>query len=243
MELTVFDSYNKLSEFAAEQILRTIKSKPDAVLCLATGESPKLTYNLLVRKVTEQKIDLKKVHFVALDEWIGIPSTNPGSCHYFLNENLFSPLGITKNIHLFDAFAFDYSRECEKMNEVIRHLGGIDLMLVGVGMNGHIGFNEPGTSETLYAHVQDLDSITSQVGQKYFAEKMELKKGITLGLRHFFEARHVIVLANGKKKSLIIKKALEEAISTQVPASLVRNHSHAQVLIDQEAASELTQKN
>jgi len=243
MELTVFDSYNKLSEFAAEQIIQTIKSKPQVVLCLATGESPKLTYNLLVKKVIEQKIDLKNVHFVALDEWIGIPPTNPGSCHYFLNENLFSPLGIKKNIHLFDAFAADFPKECEKMNEAIRHLDGIDLMLVGVGMNGHIGFNEPGTSESLYAHVQDLDSITSQVGQKYFTEKTELQKGITLGLRHFFEARQVLILANGKKKSLIIKRALVEPISIQVPASLVRKHSHAKVLIDQEAASELVQKN
>ncbi len=243
MELTVFSSYDKLSEFAAEQILQTIKSKPQAVLCLATGESPKLTYSMLVQKVTEQKIDLGEVHFVALDEWIGIPSTNPGSCHHFLKENLFSPLGITKNIHLFDAFAADYTKECEKMNETIRSLGGIDLMLVGIGMNGHIGFNEPGTLETLYAHVQDLDSITSQVGQKYFAEKTELKKGITLGLSHFFEARHAIMLANGKKKSSIIKSALEGTISTQVPASLVRKHSNAQVLIDQEAASELAQRN
>src|SRR5258706_3758063 len=243
MELTVFSSYDKLSEFAAEQILQTIKSKAEAVLCLATGESPKLTYSMFVQKAKEQKIDLTKVHFVALDEWIGIPSTNPGSCHHFLKENLFSPLGITKNIHLFDAFAADYSRECENMNETIRSLGGIDLMLVGIGMNGHIGVNETGTLETLYAHVQDLDSTTRQVGQKYFTEKTELNKGITLGLSHFFEARHAIMLANGNKKSSIIKSALEGTISTQIPTSLVRKHLNAQVLIDQEAASELAQRN
>lgn len=240
MKLSIFDTYEGLSAFAAGQILETIKSNPQTTLCLATGDSPKLTYRLFVKEVVKQKINLGRVHFVALDEWMGVPPSNPGSCHYFLNENLFSPLQIKKdNIHLFDAFAKDATKECEKMNEAIKTLKGIDLMLVGVGMNGHIGFNEPGASESNYAHVADLDSTTQQVGQKYFSEQTALAKGITLGLAQFFEAKNVLMLANGKKKSSIIKNALEGNISTQVPASLIRKHKNAQVLIDSEAASAL----
>jgi glucosamine-6-phosphate isomerase len=241
MNLSVFNSNENLSAFAVEQILQTIKSSPRAVLCLATGDSPKLTYQLFVKEAFYQKINLDDIHFVALDEWLGVPSSNPGSCHYFLNENLFSPLKIKKdNIHLFDAFAKDAMIECDKMNETIRTLGGIDLMLVGVGMNGHIGFNEPGASEIDYAHVAELDSTTQQVGQKYFSQQTVLTRGITLGLAHFFEARKVLMLANGKKKSSIIKSALEGKISTEVPASLIRKHKNSLVLIDNEAASELS---
>lgn len=240
MKLFIFDSYRKLSVFAAEQILETVKSNPHSTLCLATGDSPKLTYQLLVQEVVRQKINLDRIHFVALDEWMGVPPTNPGSCHHFLQENLFSPLQVkAANIHLFDAFAQDTSNECKKMDDTIRALGSIDLMLVGIGMNGHIGFNEPGVSETLYTHVADLDSTTQQVGQKYFSQQTALTKGITLGLAHFFEARKVLMLANGKKKSSIIKNVLEGNVSTVVPASLIRKHQDSQVLVDRDAASEL----
>jgi glucosamine-6-phosphate isomerase len=240
MKLSIFDTYESLSAFAAEQLLATVKSNPQATLCLATGDSPKRTYQLFVQEAIKQKINLGDIHFVALDEWMGVPPSNPGSCHYFLNENLFSPLQIKRdNIHLFDAFAKDAAKECEKMNDAIKTLKGIDLMLVGVGMNGHIGFNEPGASESHYAHVADLDATTQQVGQKYFSEQTALVKGITLGLAQFFEASKVLMLANGKKKSSIIKNALEGNISTQVPASLIRKHKNSQLLIDSEAASEL----
>lgn len=240
MKLSIFDSYENLSAFAAEQILNTIKSKPQSILCLATGDSPKLSYQLLVQEVIKQKLNIDRVHFVALDEWMGVSPSNSGSCHYFLTENLFTPLQIkSENIHLFDAFAQDAKKECEKMNEAIRALGGIDLMIVGVGMNGHIGFNEPGASETEYAHVAELDSTTQQLGQKYFSQRTALTKGMTLGLAHFFDAWKVLMLANGKKKSSIIKNAFEGGISTKVPASLVRKHNNSEVLIDRDAASEL----
>ncbi|HTH57276.1 MAG TPA: glucosamine-6-phosphate deaminase [Cyclobacteriaceae bacterium] len=241
MKLSIFDTYEHLSRFSAEQILETIKSNPRCTLCLATGDSPKLTYQLLVKALIDQKTNVGAVHFVALDEWMGVPPSNPGSCHYFLHENVFAPLQIkSQNVHLFDAFAKDLFKECRKMDEAITRLGGIDLMLVGVGMNGHVGFNEPGASETLYAHIADLDSTTQQVGQKYFSQQTALVKGMTLGLAQFFEAKKVLMLANGKKKSAIIKNALEGNISMLIPASMIRKHKNSQVLIDQEAASELT---
>ena len=115
----------------------------------------------------------------------------------FLRRCKFPP----KKIHLFNALADDLAGECKKMDGVVAKAGGIDLMLVGIGMNGHIGFNEPGVSFELYSHVIDLDENTQKVGQKYFFEEMKLQKGITLGLQHFLEAGTAIVLANGIKKS------------------------------------------
>jgi glucosamine-6-phosphate isomerase len=243
MKLSVFGSYDQLSEYAAQAILQEVKTNPTCVLCLATGDSPKLTYSIFVHEVRRQRINIDQVHFIALDEWMGIPPSNPGSCHFFLRENLFLPLGVNdQNVHLFDSFARETKSECERMDQTIQKLGGVDVMLVGVGMNGHIGFNEPGVSETLHAHVIELDATTQQVGQKYFSEKTQLTKGITLGLANFFEAKKVLMVANGNRKAQIMHDVLEGKISTAVPASLVRKHSNAEVLIDQEAAFELSSK-
>jgi 6-phosphogluconolactonase/glucosamine-6-phosphate isomerase/deaminase len=121
------------------------------------------------------------------------------------------------------------------MDKFIREAGGIDLMVVGIGVNGHVGFNEPGVDEQLYAHVIELDSTTQIIGQKYFDQQLELKKGITLGLAHFFESRKVLMLANGQKKASIIARALKDEISNQVPATFMRKHTNATMLLDREA--------
>ena len=143
----------------------------------------------------------------------------------------------SSQIHLFNALSKDPAQECLVMDKIIREKGGIDLMIVGVGMNGHIGFNEPGTSFDNYSHVIDLDSTTTSVGQKYFAQPVPLKQGITLGLKHLLESKKVIVLANGIKKAAIIKKVLEDKISNQIPASIIRLHPLGILMIDEEAAS------
>ena len=142
-------------------------------------------------------------------------------------------------IHLFDGESSDPAIECRKMDEYIRQVGGIDLMLVGVGMNGHIGFNEPGVPEGLHAHVVDLDETTQSVGQKYFKQRTTLLKGITLGFGNIIESRRVIMMASGKKKANIIQRALERPITTEVPASVIRRHSQHVVMLDREAASAL----
>jgi 6-phosphogluconolactonase/glucosamine-6-phosphate isomerase/deaminase len=125
------------------------------------------------------------------------------------------------------------------MDKVIVENGGIDLMLVGVGMNGHIGFNEPGVSFDLYAHVAKLDETTTSVGQKYFREATELRQGITLGLKHLLESKKVLMLANGNKKAAIIQRAIEGEITNQLPASIIRRHPNSRVMIDEDVAAML----
>jgi len=238
MELKIYRDYETLSSHTADEIISVVKNKPDAILVFASGDTPRLAYRLVAEKAKSQKVDFGRVTFVGLDEWMGIPPDNPGSCHYFLYENVFNLLGTASNqIHLFNGLSKNPEKEVQKINAVISDKGGIDLMVVGVGMNGHIGFNEPGVSPDLYAHVVPLDEMTQSVGQKYFKEKMSLTHGITLGLKHLLESKKSIMIANGEKKAPIIKRALEGEISNRFPASIMRKHPNALVMIDEGAAS------
>jgi glucosamine-6-phosphate isomerase len=237
MQVSYCSDYNALSQEASDMIIAQVKEKPNAVLCLAAGDTPKLTYAEVVKKAAAQQIDFSQVIFIGLDEWVGVPPENEGSCHYFLYHNLFNPLKIAApQIHVFDALSTDLSAACKKMDKVIAEKGSIDLMLAGVGMNGHIGFNEPGVNFNLYSHVIDLDENTQSVGQKYFSQKISLPQGITLGLKHFMEAKKAIVIANGEKKAPIIKKVIEGSVTNDVPASIVQRHPNGFVIIDKQAA-------
>ena len=241
MSVKIFDDYQELSREVGKEIIEQVRRKPESVLCLAAGDTPRRAYNLLALQAREEKVDFRKCTFVGLDEWLGIPPENEGSCAFFLRTNIFSPMQIpASNIRLFNALSADPESECRNIDEHIHRNGGIDLMVVGVGMNGHIGFNEPGVSDDLYAHVIDLDQTTQSVGQKYFKETTALRKGITLGFKHVMESRRVIMMASGTKKAAIIQKALGGPVSTHVPASLIRRHNDAIVMLDKDAASGLT---
>lgn len=243
MQLNIYKDYEALSQHTADEIIGLIRNKPDAVVCLASGDTPKLTFNIVAQKAAESKIDFTRCTFIGLDEWVGIPPENEGSCHYFLYRYVFGPLHISQDhIHLFDALSKDLAQECRQMDSVIEALGGIDLILVGVGMNGHIGFNEPGVSPDHYAHVVELDETTQTVGQKYFGQHTSLSLGITLGLKHLLEARKAIMIANGTKKAEVIRRALEEDITPAMPASIMRRHANGLVMLDEGAASALTRR-
>lgn len=240
MKVSVFPNYRMLSESVADEIIHSVQKKPTAVLCFASGDTPRLCYQLMVEKAKEASIDFSEISFVGLDEWVGIPPSNEGSCHFFLDNLVLKHLNFSNaNIHLFDGLTDDPIQECRKMDQVLQEKGGVDLMVVGVGMNGHIGFNEPGISSDYYSHLVDLDNTTTSVGQKYFKEATTLKQGITLGLKHLLEAKQVLMIANGFKKAPVIKKALEENISNQMPASIIRTHPNSEVMLDEEAASQL----
>ena len=240
MELKVYEDHEAQSAAAAAMIIECIKKKPDALISLATGDSPKLTYKLLTERADKEKVDFSNCRFVALDEWVGIPPDNPGSCHHFLHTYLFQPLGIAPaQVHLFDGMTANEEADCERMNAVISDNGPVDLMLVGVGMNGHVGFNEPGSALNAMAHVSVLDEITKSVSKKYFLDEPFISKGMTLGLKQVMEANTLLMLANGKKKAPVIKKLLGEEISTSFPASVMRLRANSILMIDSEAASEL----
>ncbi|MBN8673860.1 MAG: glucosamine-6-phosphate deaminase [Chitinophagales bacterium] len=238
MQVLSFSDYHNLSDFAASQIAFAIKNNPSLTLCMASGHTPSLTCDLLVKKLKEENIDYSSLHFLGLDEWAGLPPANEGSCHYFFQTKLFGPLQLDASQYfLFDAMADDLVNECNKMDEHIKKIGGIDMMLVGIGMNGHIGFNEPGTPFNSFCHVARLDETTKTVGQKYFTEKMELTKGITIGLRHLLAAKKALLQANGIKKATVIQQAVEGLVTETFPASIMQQHTNGFILVDEEAGS------
>lgn len=240
MTLKILKDYQALSEYTADEILKQIESKPDSVICLAAGDTPRLSYQILAKKINQKKTDLSKCSIIGLDEWVGIPPDNEGSCQYFLRNEFLNQVNISPaQVHLFNAMSDDLARECWIIDEVIKVKNGLDLMVVGVGMNGHIGFNEPGVSFELYSHVIDLDDTTQSVGQKYFKKTTTIKKGITLGLKHLTESRKAILIANGSKKADVIKAVVEGQVDSQMPASIMKNHANGWILVDADAAVNL----
>jgi glucosamine-6-phosphate isomerase len=238
MQFISFKNYEQLSDYTADHIVNAIKSKPDLVLCMASGSTPSLTCDLLVEKLKEEHADYSKFTFIGLDEWVGLPPANSGSCHYFFKTKVFEPLQLRPSqYHLFDATSNDLKKECERMDQFIDEKGGIDIMIVGIGMNGHIGFNEPGTSFSLLSHVADLDETTKSVGQKYFNGPVELDKGITIGFSHLMNTKKVFLLANGRHKAEVIRKTIEGPVSEDFPASIIQKHKNGFVVTDEEAAS------
>lgn len=238
MELKIFLDNELLSDYLAEQMIDLILAKPDALICFASGNSPRNTAACFVQKVKDRNIDVSSFFFIGLDEWVGVPPTLSGSCHNDFNNWLFEPLGIKNTqYHLFDGMSSNLDEECRLMDAFIQAHDGIDMMVVGIGMNGHIGFNEPGSNFEAKSHVVPLDEITATVGQKYFAQPMKLEHGITLGFQHLLAAKQVYLIANGTAKAEVIQKAVEGEVTTVFPASVMQLHKNGYILVDKAAAS------
>jgi glucosamine-6-phosphate isomerase len=238
MKVQVYPDYKSLSRATADLISTYIKKKPSSLICLASGHSPLGVFNCMVDDVKSGKLNLDHCTFVSLDEWIGIPASQKGSCREMMDKDFFGPLAIKEHqIIFFDGMAKDLKEEVDKVNRVIEANNGLDIMLVGVGMNGHIAMNEPGTSFDSVAHVSTLAEETKTVGQKYFDTATQLSQGITLGLKHFRNARLPILMANGEKKASIIRRILASAPSESLPASVVQLIDHGIVMLDEAADS------
>ncbi|MEO6893737.1 MAG: glucosamine-6-phosphate deaminase [Ginsengibacter sp.] len=243
MELFVYDNYETMSAEAAKKVMQLIDLKKDAVFCTASGDSPKGLYKEFVEQIQKNKTDISNLNFIGLDEWLGMNGGDEGSCRFHLDNQLFRPLKINKNkISFFDGRAHFPEQECERVDKTILSLNGIDLAIVGLGMNGHVGMNEPGTSSSLHSHVAKIDPITQQVGQKYFKERKEIPGGLTLGIANLMEAKNVMLVVNDSRKAGILKQVLEEEISEKFPASFLRNHPNFSVYADSDATRLLKNK-
>jgi galactosamine-6-phosphate isomerase len=236
MKLLIYKSYRELSRAAADHIANYIRQKPTSKVCIASGHTPLGVFECLVNDVKSGALDVSQCTFVSLDEWVGVERSDSGSCWSMVDKCFFTPLQIQKsNILFFDGESSDLQGECDKVNQFLEP-EGLDIMLVGIGLNGHIAMNEPGTSFELHAHISQLAEETIQVGQKYFDKPTMLSKGITLGLQNFREARLPILMANGSKKASIMQKTITVAVSEDIPATIVQTIPQALVMIDQEAA-------
>jgi glucosamine-6-phosphate deaminase len=240
MKLRTYAGYNEMCRAAAEIIINQVKLKPDSLFCLTSGDTPAGIYKLLVQYQKEGKVDFSTCFFVGLDEWVGMDKNDAGSCTNFLYETFFTPAKIDPTrMMVFDAKATDLDASCTAMDNFIKEKGPVAIMLVGIGMNGHIGLNEPGVDFNSYAHHSPLAQITIEVGQKYFAHQTQLTEGITLGLKHLQEAKIPMLLASGKKKAGIIGKVLQGEVTNEVPASIFQTLDAAYIMLDEDAASKL----
>jgi glucosamine-6-phosphate isomerase len=240
MQVKIFATYSELSRATADLVKTYLATKKDSLICIASGHTPVGVFQCLAEDIHSKKLDVSQCTFLSLDEWVGIDPADPGSCLSMLKKDFFDHVPLkAEQIIFFNVLAADLQQECARINTLIQSHGGLDVMLVGVGTNGHIGMNEPGTAFDSRAHVGELAEETKTVGQKYFTKNTSLHLGITLGLRHLQEAKLPIIMANGEKKAAIIAKALQTNPTEQLPASIVHKIPQAFVMLDQQAANGL----
>ena len=226
---------------AAKMIIDLIKEKGSPTLGLATGSSPETTYSCLVRAYEAGEVSFSEVRTVNLDEYVGVDETHPQSYRYFMDEKLFSKVNIRKeNTHLPNGMAEDLSAECERYNEVIRALSPIDIQLLGIGHNGHIGFNEPSDFFTEGTHVVDLAPSTIEANSRFFKTESDVpSRAITMGIGQIMSAKRIVLLAFGKEKSAILRAALMGDVTPNCPASVLQHHPNLTVIADTHALAKM----
>ena len=237
MKVLVFESYEEMSRAAADIMADVVKSKPDGVLGLATGSTPVGMYNCLADMCKSGELDFSNVKTVNLDEYYPISPDNRQSYRYFMNENLFSKININiDNTNVPAGNAEDADLECQRYEKLIDSLGGIDIQVLGIGQNGHIGFNEP--EEKLYSetHVTGLTESTMQANARFFSEDEVMPdKALTMGMGSIFKADKILVLANGKSKRDAVNQLVSGRITTSCPVTLLNLHKDVTLICDKEA--------
>lgn len=240
MNIIVSGDYNEMSKKAADAVMRIIQEKPGSLVCIPSGDTPTAMYNYLTEKNRTGELDIEQTSFIGLDEWGGLNKNDNGSCGYYLHKHFIDPLAIKDDHYfLFDGKAQSLEEQCITSEAFIDDHGGITLAILGLGMNGHLGINEPGVSVSARTHVVKLDELTKKVGQKYFEKQTALHSGITIGLGELMKAKTVFLLVSGKHKADILNKVVNGEISNMVPASLLRNHPDCFIYIDKDAGSNL----
>ncbi|MFH1427354.1 MAG: glucosamine-6-phosphate deaminase [Patescibacteria group bacterium] len=241
MKIIITKDYRSMSARAARIVIRQIQKKPGSVLGLATGDTPLGLYQNLLAAYKQGKISFKKVTTFNLDEYVALAKNNKNSYYHYMQRNLFKYINIDKkNIFIPNGQAEDFKKECQNYERMIKKSKGIDLLILGIGIDGHIGFNEPGSSFNSGIHVVNLTSSTRRVNAEHFKSLKEVpKKAITMGLATIMQAKKILLLASGKDKADIIAMAFKGKITKQVPASILQRHHNLTVILDKKTASNL----
>ena len=246
MQVIIKSNYDEVSKEAALIVKDRLLKKPSLVLGLATGSTPLGLYKELIRMHKEEGLDFSHVATFNLDEYLGLDPKHPQSYYYFMWENLFKHININpRNIHVPDGRTKpeDLEDYCEWYENRIRKFGGIDLQVLGIGRDGHIGFNEPGSSLGSRTRVKTLTEETIQDNSRFFSNEDEVPRySITMGVGTVMEAREILLVANGKNKAQVIATAIEGSVTAQVTASVLQLHQHVNVILDEEAASLLKRR-
>ena len=239
MKIYSTKDYDAMSRKAADILAAHVILKPDCVLGLATGSTPIGMYKQLIAWYEQGVLDFSQVHTVNLDEYRGLAPTHDQSYRYFMQHNLFDHVNVKgENTNVPDGLAADPEAECARYDQVIDSLGGTDVQVLGMGHNGHIGFNEPADHFPLGTHVVDLTDTTIDANARFFASRDDVpKQALTMGVKNIMQSRHILVVVSGADKAPIVKKAFFGPVTPQVPASILQLHPNVSIVADEAALS------
>ncbi|KON67334.1 glucosamine-6-phosphate deaminase [Peribacillus butanolivorans] len=239
MNIIKVQDYKEMSQSAANIVIRKVKENSKIKLGLATGGTPKGTYDALIEDHMQNNTSYENVTSFNLDEYIGLDSNDPNSYHYYMDQSLFAHININKEqTYLPNGAADNLDKECTRFDKMIETLGGIDLQILGIGQNGHIGFNEPGTSFSSGTHVVALEESTRQANARYFDSIDEVPThAITMGIATIMKSKEILLLISGEEKAETLKKLIHGEITEEFPASILKKHNNVTIIADQKALS------
>jgi glucosamine-6-phosphate deaminase len=243
VRITVCRNAEAASAAVARRLAAAVRRAPSLVLGLPTGQTPVRLYARLVARVEAGALDLSRVRTFNLDEFLGVAPNDPGSYRAFMERHVFGPAGVPRGrTHVLDGRARDVEAECERFEAAIEAAGGIDLQLVGLGLNGHIGFNEPGPHLVANTHRVRLAPATRRANAALFGGDVRKvpKEALSMGIGTILRARRVIMLATGASKARVVRRLVEGPVTTWLPASFLQLHPHAEVVLDEAAAGKLS---
>lgn len=241
MKIYSTKDYDAMSRKAADILASHVILKPNCVLGLATGSTPIGMYKQLIEWYNQGVLDFSQVHTVNLDEYRGLAPTHDQSYRYFMQHNLFDHINVKpENTNVPNGLAEDPEAECARYDQIIDSLGGTDIQVLGMGHNGHIGFNEPADYFPLGTHVVDLTDTTINANARFFATRDDVpKQALTMGVKNIMQSRHILVVVSGTDKAPIVKKAFFGPVTPQVPASILQLHPNVSIVADEAALSQL----
>jgi glucosamine-6-phosphate deaminase len=244
MLVYIKENFDDMSKEGARIVAELVRKKPNCVLGFATGSTPLGLYRELIRMHKKEGLDFSKVTTFNLDEYVGLPPEHDQSYHYFMWENLFKHINVDRRfVHIPMGMADDIEAHCEWYEEQIVKAGGIDLQILGIGANGHIAFNEPGSSLGSRTRIKTLTGTTREANARFFKNPDEVPKyAITMGVGTIMDAKELLLLASGEGKANAIAATCEGPITAMCPASIVQLHRYAFVIVDQAAGAKLTMK-
>jgi glucosamine-6-phosphate deaminase len=242
MQIRVFADERAVADALAVMVAAVVRDAPQAVLGLPTGRTPVLLYNRLVQRARAGALDLSHITTFNLDEFLGLPATHPGSYRHFMEHHLFGHLGEHRpHAHILDGSAPDPDAECARYEAAIAEVGGIDLQILGLGTNGHIGFNEPAPELMARTHRVTLRPETRRSNAGLFGGDPEAvpREALSMGMATILQARRIVLIATGDSKRVCVRKMIEGPLTTVLPASFLQLHNHVVVMLDRPAAREL----
>lgn len=242
MEVIIKETYEHASAEAARIVARRVREKPDCVLGLATGSTPLGLYKELVRMHKSEGLDFSKVTTFNLDEYVGLPKEHPQSYFNYMQTNFFAHINVKQsNIHIPNGMAQNIPSHCEDYERSIETVGGIDLQVLGLGVDGHIGFNEPTSSLSSQTRIKTLTQATIAANARFFESENKVPRHvITMGVGTIYKSKHCLILASGANKSHAVKMTVEGPVTAMVPGSALQLHAKCTVVVDDAAASELS---